>query len=115
MKRRKRRRSNKSNLLLHEVKRHRAYYLQSKIVSERTLQRINKRQKLDEDEEEKLEFIEEEEEEEQQIKVVALGGQMSSSILSSEQNRIRENIAKNKQDIKGYFFICLFVRFTCCQ
>ena len=47
---------------------------------------------------------------EQQIEVVSPRGQMSSSILSLETNRIRENIAKNKMLRKGQLFhlpICL--------
>ena len=63
--------------------------------------KYQKRQKLDE-EEEILEFVEEEEE--QQIEVVAPGGHLSSGILSSEQNRIRENITKNKLVRKGQLF-----------
>ena len=66
--------------------------------------KYQKRPKHDEDELEMLEFVEEEDEEEQQIEVVAPRGQMSSCILSSEQNRIRENIAKTKLICKGQLF-----------
>ena len=44
------------------------------------------------------------EEEEQQIEVIAPGGHLSSGMLSSEQFRIRENIAKNKLVRKGQLF-----------
>ena len=49
----------------------------------------------------------EEEEEEQQLEVVALGGQISSGVLASKQNKIRENIAKTKLVCKGQLFHCL--------
>ena len=60
-----------------------------------------------------IKFVGEEEEEEQEIEVVAPGGHLSSGVLSSEQNRIRENIVKNKLVRKGQFFhfpICSFNR-----
>ena len=72
--------------------------------------KYQKCQKGNEEEDEIIEFVEEEEEEEQEIEVVALGGHLSSGVLSSEQNRIRENIAKNKLVRKGQLFhlpICL--------
>ena len=50
-----------------------------------------------------VEFVEEKEEE-QQIEVVAPGGQISSDILTSEKNCIRENNAKTKQVRKGQLF-----------
>ena len=40
-------------------------------------------------------------EEEAELEVVALGGHLSSGVLTSEQNRIRENIAKTKLVRKG--------------
>ena len=46
----------------------------------------------------------EEEEDEQQLEVVTLGGQISSSVLTSKQNKIRENIAKKKLVRKGQLF-----------
>ena len=63
--------------------------------SRKSIPEHKKYQKRDDEEEEIIEFVEEEEEE-QQIEVVAPRGHLSSGILSSEQNRIRENIAKNK-------------------
>ena len=62
--------------------------------------KYQKRQKPYEEEDEIIEFVEEE----QQIEVVAPGGHLSSDVLSSEQNRIRENIAKNKLVGKGKLF-----------
>ena len=44
----------------------------------------------EEDHHEIIEFVEEEEEEEQELEVVAPGGHLSSGVLTSEQNRIRE-------------------------
>ena len=66
--------------------------------------KYQKRHKPNEEEEEIIEFVEEEEEEEQELEVVAPGGHLSSGVLSSEQNRIRENIAKNKLVRKGQLF-----------
>ena len=66
--------------------------------------KYQKRQNSNEEEDEIIEFVEEEEDEEQQIEVVAPGGHLSSDVLSSEQNRIRENIAKNKLVGKGKLF-----------
>ena len=67
--------------------------------------KYQKRHKPNEEEEEEIiEFVEEEEEEEQELEVVAPGGHLSSGVLSSEQNRIRENIAKNKLVRKGQLF-----------
>ena len=65
--------------------------------------KYQKWQKPDEDEEDMLEFVAKEEEE-QEIEVVVPGGQMSLGILSWEQNRIKENIAKNKLVHKGQLF-----------
>ena len=62
--------------------------------------KYQKRQKHDDEEDEIIEFVEEE----QQIEVVAPRGHLSSDVLSSEQNRIRENIAKNKLVGKGKLF-----------
>ena len=68
--------------------------------------KYQKRHKPNEEEEEEeiIEFVEEEEEEEQELEVVAPGCHLSSRVLSSEQNRIRENIAKNKLVRKGQLF-----------
>ena len=63
--------------------------------------RYKKRPKPDEDKQEMLEFVKEEDAEEQQIEVVAPRGQMSSCILSFEQNAIRENIPRTKLVHKG--------------
>ena len=46
----------------------------------------------------------EDEEEDTQLEVIPLGGQIASRILTSEQNRIRENIAKTKLVYKGQLF-----------
>ena len=45
-----------------------------------------------------------EEVEERQVEVVAPRGQISSSVLTSEQNKIRENIGKTKLVRKGQLF-----------
>ena len=69
--------------------------------------KYQKRQKPNEEEEEEeeiIEFVEKEEEEEQELEVVAPGGHFSSRVLSSEQNRIRENITKKKLVRKGQLF-----------
>ena len=59
--------------------------------------KYQKRQKPNEEEEhEIIKFVEEKEEEEQELEVIAPGGYLSSGVISSKQNRIRENIAKNK-------------------
>ena len=50
-----------------------------------------------------LEFFKEEEEE-HDVVVIPLGGHISSRILTSEQNRIRENIVKTKLIRKGQLF-----------
>ena len=52
--------------------------------------KYKKRSKPEEEEEEEehneiIEFVEEEEEEEQELEVVALGGHLSSGVLTSEQ------------------------------
>ena len=70
--------------------------------------KYKKRAKPDEEEEDQqneiIEFVEEEEEEEAEIEVVAPGGHLSSGVLTSEQNKIRENIAKTKLVRKGQLF-----------
>ena len=70
--------------------------------------KYKKRTKHDEEEQQQqnefIEFVEEEEEEEAELEVVALGGHLSSGMLTSEQNRIRENIAKKKLVRKGQLF-----------
>mgnify|MGYP007109668437 CR=1 FL=1 len=53
--------------------------------------KYQKWQKPNEEDDEIIEFVEEEEEE-QELEVVAPRGHLSSSVMSSEQNRIRENI-----------------------
>ena len=60
-------------------------------------QKRHKPNEEEEEEEEIIEFVEEEEGEEQELEVVAPGGHLSSEVLSSEQNHIRENIAKRKR------------------
>ena len=65
--------------------------------------KYQKRKSPDDDELEVLEFVEEEGDE-QQAEVVAPGGQISSGVLTSEQNRIRENIARTKLVRKGQLF-----------
>ena len=50
--------------------------------------KYNKRPRLDEEDNKVLEIMEEEEE--HQVEVVAIGGQISSGVLTSEQNKIRE-------------------------
>ena len=50
-----------------------------------------------------LEFMEDEEED-TQLELIPLGGQISSGILTSEQNWIRENIVKTKLVRKGQLF-----------
>ena len=71
--------------------------------------KYKKRAKPDEEEEDQqneiIEFVEEEEEEEAEIEVVAPGGHLSSGVLTSEQNKIRENIAKTKLVRKGQLTI----------
>ena len=62
-------------------------------------EKYKKRAKLDDD---KLEEMEEKDE--QQVEVVPPRGQMSSGILKSEHNRIRENIVKTKLVRKGQLF-----------
>ena len=64
--------------------------------------KYNKRPRPDEDDEEVLEFVEEEEE--HQVDVMAPGGQLSSGVLTSEQNKIRENSVKTKLVRKGQLF-----------
>ena len=70
--------------------------------------KYKKRAKPDEEEEDQqneiIEFVEEEEEEEAEIEVVPPGGHLSSGVLTSEQNKIRENIAKTKLVRKGQLF-----------
>ena len=46
----------------------------------------------------------EDEDEETQLKVIPPCGQIASGILTSEQNRIRENIAKTNLVRKGQLF-----------
>ena len=82
--------------------------------------KYKKRSKPDEEEEEEhneiIEFVEEEEEEEQELEIVAPRGHLSSGVLTSEQNRVRENIAKTKLLRKGQLFRRPLVdpmRFTC--
>ena len=61
--------------------------------------KYNKQPRPNEDDDEVLEFVEEEEE--HQVDVVAPGGQLSSGVLTFEQNKIRENIVKTKLVRKG--------------
>ena len=65
--------------------------------------KYKKRQQPEEDEPEVLEFVEDEEEE-AELEVIPPGGHISSGILTSEQNRIRENIVKTKLVRKGQLF-----------
>ena len=64
--------------------------------------KYTKRPRPEEEEEEILEFVEEEDD--QQVDVVAPGGQLSSGVLTSEQNKIRENIVKTKLVRRGQLF-----------
>ena len=63
-------------------------------------EKVQQTTKINEEEDELLEFMEEEEEE-QQLEIVAPRGQISSGILTSEQNKIRVNIMKKKLVYKG--------------
>ena len=65
--------------------------------------KYKKKQQLEDDEPEILEFVEDEEEEEN-VEVIPQGGHISSRILTSEQNQIRENIVKTKLVHKGQLF-----------
>ena len=65
--------------------------------------KYKKRQHPEEDEPEVLEFVEDEEED-TQLEVIPPGGQISSGILTSEKNWIRENIVKTKLVRKGQLF-----------
>ena len=65
--------------------------------------KYKKRQQPDEDEPGVLELVEGEEEE-AELEVIPPGGHISSGILTSEQNRIRENIVKTKLVRKGQLF-----------
>ena len=57
--------------------------------------KYQKQQRSNDDELKVLEFVEEEEND-QQLEVVPPGGQIALGVLTSEQNQIRENIAKTK-------------------
>ena len=48
-----------------------------------------------------IEFVEAEEEEVAELEVVAPGGHLSSRVLTSEQNRIREKYCQNKTCAEG--------------
>ena len=65
--------------------------------------KYKKRHQPEEDEPEVLNFVEDEEEE-AELKVIPLGGHIASGILTSKQNRIRENIVKTKLVHKGKLF-----------
>ena len=65
--------------------------------------KYQKRQISNDEDLDVLEF-EEEEDDEQQLEIVPPGGQISSGVLTSEQNRIRENIARTKLVRKGQLF-----------
>ena len=58
--------------------------------------KYKKRAKPDDAKLEVLEFVEDDEDEEQQFDVVPRGGKMSSGLLTSERNKIRETIVKKK-------------------
>ena len=62
--------------------------------------KYKKMQQPEKDETEVLKFFEEEEEE-HDVEVIPPWGHISSGILTSEQNRIRENIVKTKLVHKG--------------
>ena len=73
--------------------------------------KYKKRAKPHDDELDVVEFVQDEEDEEQQLNVVPPSVQMSSGVLTSGQNKIRENIVKTKLVHKGQLFHLQFVRF----
>ena len=65
--------------------------------------KYKKRQQPEEEELEVLEFVEDEEEE-TELEVIPPRGHISSGILTTKQNRIKENIGKTKLVCKGQLF-----------